>query len=111
MALPFLALGAAGLKAFQGSKLQGVQDGTKIIRPPKTKLGKLLGTVSGRTQANELQKQIQNEKNQTMRNPVGGSVQFGTQTKQANLPFLAIVAATILGVVFFLSGSTKKRRR
>lgn len=116
MALPFLALGAAGLKAFQGSKIQGVQQGTKVIQRPKTVFGKALGKVSGRNAAFDLQESIKNEqfiqtKDSMNRNPIGGSVQFGSQTKQANLPTIAIIAATVLGIVFFIFGGKKKGRR
>jgi len=116
MALPFLALGSAGLKAFQGSKLQAVQSGTKTIKRPKTLFGKAFGKISGRTQAFDLQEQIKNEqliqtKESMNRNPIGGSVQFGSQTKQANLPTIAIIAATVLGIVFFIFGGKKKGRR
>jgi len=58
MPVNLLPVLGAGLGALQQSKLQKASEGTKTYTRPKTIFGKLIGGVSGRTAAYELQTEM-----------------------------------------------------
>ena len=98
-------------KGLVANKIANVQAGTKTVNPPKTQVGKLLGKLTGRTQASEIQEEMNKQSltNQAVQSgfPISGGVNFGGQaTRNTWLPF-AIVA--VLGLLFF--SPFKKRRR
>lgn len=106
---------ASALDAVRGAvvtkKLTQVQEGVKEFTPPKTGLGKLIGKISGRTEAYQIQTEMKKESlsNSAIQAgiPVSGALQFGQASqKMAWLPF-AIVAAVVL---YFFSPTKRKRR-
>ena len=128
MAIGFLSGAASILGGLRNSKIKGVKAGTKIVKPPKTVFGKLFGSITGRTQAAKLQKQMQAQKDAQIttyspqqnkqemfrdRNglPVAGSVQFGQQTKQANIGTLALLGGVAIAVVYFITNTGRRRGR
>lgn len=103
------------------NKLNKVAAGTKVVKPPKTIFGKAFGKLTGRTQAAELQKTIQMNKQKPLPKaaaksvaratvPVTGTVDFGkrAQTKP-NLPI--ILGALVALVLIFKPKGRKGRRR
>jgi hypothetical protein len=124
MAVPFLPILAGLQQNLVGAKLQAVQAGEKTVKPPKTVFGKLIGRVTGRTQAAELQKSLSSSSASTSNttsampipvNQVGagisGSLQFGQQQQQASLPRLALIGAVLISVVYFFTQKKGRRRR
>jgi hypothetical protein len=107
-----IATGAlTAIKGLQTSKIQQAQSG-KTFTPPKTALGKIIGSISGRTQAALLSSDMKKESitNSALRSsvPVSGALQFGGEArKNAWLPF-AVVAAVAL---YFITGRRRKKRR
>jgi hypothetical protein len=113
-----LSAGVAGAKALQDSKINAVVSGTKTVTKPKTIFGKLIGSVTGRSQAYAVQEELKNTSStdmyqsnsllQSSRTPVTGGISFGGQATQKTwLPF-AIVGAII---AFFYFNRNKKKRR
>jgi len=107
-----IATGAlTAIKGLQTSKIQQAQSG-KTFTPPKTALGKIIGSISGRTQGALISQNMQKESttNSALRSsvPVSGALQFGGEArKKAWLPF-AIVAVVAL---YFITGRRRKKRR
>jgi hypothetical protein len=127
MPVNLLPVLGAGFGALQQSKLDKAVNGTKTYTRPKTIFGKLIGGVSGRTAAYELQQQTKStEISQSALNslqpesfttdpnirqtfPVTGGLQFGTQAQSRPwLPY-AIVGA-IVAIFYFMRGKKGRRR-
>ena len=128
MPVNLLPVLGAGLGALQQSKLQKASEGTKTYTRPKTIFGKLIGGISGRTAANQLQTEMKEttlttsainslqpqsfntDPNLRTSFPVTGDVQFGTQAKSRPwLPY-AVVAA-LVAIFYFMRGKKGRRRR
>ena len=128
MPVNILPVLGAGLGALQQSKLQKVSEGTKTYTRPKTIFGKLIGSVSGRSAAYELQTEMKEtsltpaainslqpaafttDPNIRQTFPVTGDVQFGTQAKSRPwLPY-AIVGG-LVAIFYFMRGKKGRRRR
>jgi hypothetical protein len=128
MAINLLPVLGAGIGALQQSKLEKAVDGTKTYTRPKTIFGKLIGGVSGRTAAYNLQQDVkQTDLTQAAANslqpqnfntdpnirtsfPVTGDVQFGTQAKSRPwLPY-AIVGA-LVAIFYFMRGKKGRKGR
>lgn len=112
MAIDPVSIAASVRTALVANKQRQVSEGLKNFTPPKTALGKLIGTVTGRSQAVQLQETMKKESvsNTAVQRglPVSGGLQFGGQaTRNTWLPF-AVVAAVAL---FFFSPFKKRRRR
>lgn len=98
-------------KGLQAQKIGQAQSG-KTFTPPKTALGKLIGNISGRSQAALISADMKKESitNSGLKSsvPISGALEFGgTARKNAWLPF-AIVAAVAL---YFITGRRRKKRR
>jgi hypothetical protein len=128
MPVNLLPVLGAGLGALQQSKLQKASEGTKTYTRPKTIFGKLIGGVSGRSAAYELQAEMKEtsltpaainslqpqsfntDPNIRQTFPVTGDVQFGTQAKSRPwLPY-AIVGG-LVAIFYFMRGKKGRRRR
>lgn len=114
MAIQAIASGAlAGVKALQGQKIAQAQTGQKTFSAPKTGIGKLIGSVSGRTQAFQIQESmkkesIANAEVQRASTPITGGISFGGEaTKRTWLPF-AVIAGLVL--IFFNRKKSRRRR-
>jgi hypothetical protein len=110
MPIPIAAIGAVQ-GALISQKIKQAQDGSKTFTPPKTGLGRLIGTVTGRTQATQIQETMKKEalSNSAVQSglPITGGLSFGGQaTRNTWLPF-AIVAAVAL---YFFTGKKRRRR-
>lgn len=111
MAIDPISIAATVRSALVANKLKQVQEGSKNFTPPKNAMGKLIGNLTGRTQAASLQESMKKESisNSAVQSgiPVSGGFQFGGQaTRNTWLPF-AVVAA----VALFIFSPFKKRRR
>jgi hypothetical protein len=112
-------LGGAGalLSGLRSNKIAMVQQGDKVVTKPKTIFGKVAGAITGRTAAYNEQERIKETQNNTGMNirPLGqqlsGSMQFGAQTKQANLPTLALFGGVIIALAYFFTNKKSRRRR
>jgi len=128
MPVNLLPVLGAGLGALQQSKLQKASEGTKTYTRPKTIFGKLIGGVSGRSAAYELQTEMKEtsltpaainslqpasfttDPNIRQTFPVTGGVSFGGEaTKKTYLPF-AIVAG-VIAIFYFMRRKGGRRRR
>jgi hypothetical protein len=110
MPIPIQAIGAVQ-GALMAQKLKQAQEGTKTFTPPKTALGKIIGTVTGRNQAAKVQQDMRKESlsNLAVQTgvPITGGVSFGGQaTRNTWLPF-----AIVLAVVFYFFTGRKRRRK
>lgn len=116
------ALLGAGLQAFQQQKLDKALSGEKTFTKPKTLFGKIIGGVSGRTAAAELQELSKTDPlnpkvlnamapSQTRQStPITGGFSFGQEAKtRPYLPY--IIVAGIVGIFYFMRRRGGRRRR
>lgn len=121
MAVAQGALLGAGLQAFQQQKLDKALSGEKTYTKPKTLFGKLIGGVSGRTAAAELQELSKTDPlnpkvlnamapSQKQSTPITGGFSFGQEAKtRPYLPY--IIVAGIVGIFYFMRRRGGRRRR
>lgn len=117
MALDFAVVGA-GISAFQQSKIKQAREGTKDFTKPKTIFGKLIGGISGRTEAAKITSmnktapisdKVNNSMAQSNRTGVSGGLSFGGEAaRKTYLPF-AIVAGVV--AIFYAMRRKKGGRR
>jgi hypothetical protein len=122
MAVAQGALLGAGLQAFQQQKLDKALSGEKTYTKPKTLFGKLIGGVSGRTAAAELQELSKTDplnpkvlnamapSQARQQTPVTGGISFGAEAKsRPYLPY--IIVAGIVAIFYFMRRRGGRRRR
>jgi hypothetical protein len=121
MAIQIAPLVGAGLGALTQSKIDKALAGTKTYTKPKTIFGKLIGGISGRTQAAEATQMYKSEAiSDTVVNalapksalsvPVTGGISFGGEAgRKTYLPF-AIVAG-VVAIFFFMRRKKGRGRR
>lgn len=122
MAVAQGALLGAGLQAFQQQKLDKALSGEKTFTKPKTLFGKIIGGVSGRTAAAELQELSKTDPlnpkvlnamapSQTRQTtPITGGISFGQEAKtRPYIPY--IIVAGIVGIFYLMRRKGGRRRR
>jgi hypothetical protein len=122
MAVAQGALLGAGLQAFQQQKIDKALAGEKTFTKPKTLFGKLIGGVSGRTAAAEIQELSKTDPlnpkvlnamapSQTRQStPITGGFSFGQEAKtRPYLPY--IIVAGIVGIFYLMRRKGGRRRR
>lgn len=114
------AVGNALIKVRQ-SKIDRGASGEQTFTRPKTIFGKLIGGISGRSDAFTAQEQnkmspltsnVVNslQPNERQRVPVTGGISFGGEAiKRSYLPFY--LGAIVLGIFFFMRRKGGRRRR
>jgi hypothetical protein len=121
MAVAQGALLGAGLQAFQQQKIDKALSGEKTFTKPKTLFGKLIGGVSGRTAAAEIQELSKTDPlnpkvlnamapSQTRQTPpVSGGIQFGTQAARMGYLPIAVIAG-VVAIFYFMRRGGRRRR-
>lgn len=122
MAIQIAPLVGAGLGALQQSKIEKAMAGEKTYTKPKTIFGKLIGGVSGRTAAAEVQQSMKSEpvsakvmnalapSQARQSTPITGGFSFGQEAKtRPYLPY--IIVAGIVGIFYFMRRRGGRRRR
>jgi hypothetical protein len=119
MAINLTALAGAGLGALQQSKQQKAAEGTKVYTKPKTLFGKLIGGVSGRTEAaktseemkqNQPSEKVMNSMTQRTSTPVTGGFSFGGEAaRKTYLPF--VIVAGVVAIFYAMRRKKGTRRR
>jgi hypothetical protein len=119
-ALETAAFIGGGLDLLKQKKLQKAASGSKSFSMPKTAVGKLIGGLSGRTEAAQITTQMKESvlspkaeanlmQQGAQRTPVTGGFSFGGEAaKKTYLPF-AIVAAVV--AIFYAMRRRKGGRR
>ena len=113
--IPILGIASAFQQGLKSSKLQQAEQG-KVFSSPKTTAGKLLGRITGRTEASEISAQSQSRLDPTVSKnlqsqgiPVSGSLMIGSERDQT-LKVLAIIGAVIVSIFYFNKPKGRKRR-
>jgi len=120
-ALETAAFIGGGLDLLKQKKLQKAASGSKSFTMPKTAVGKLLGGLSGRTEAAQITTQMKESnlspkaeanlmQQGTRQTPITGGFYFGQEAKSKPwLPY-AVVAA-IVAIFYVLRRRGGRRRR
>jgi hypothetical protein len=119
-ALETAAFVGGGLDLIKQKKLQKASAGTKVYTMPRTAVGKLLGGISGRTEAAQISSSMQKESvlspkaeaNLIQKGavPVTGGISFGGEaSRKTYFPF-AIVAG-LVAIFYFMRNRRGGRRR
>lgn len=116
MSIPLLSLVGVGRESLIQNKLEQAASGTKTFTEPKTAFGRFFGKLSGRSQAFELQQQVQKnpftiDTNQLSQNrqPFTGSVSFGEQARQNR--YLPYIIVAVIGLIIYNMNKKKPNRR
>lgn len=117
--IPILSAVGAVSQGLTAAKLSQVEQG-KTFTAPKTGAGKLIGRITGRTQAAAASQQMAQSsapvspgtaKNLLRQNvPVSGAVSFGAEQNQT-LKILGLLSAAIVAIFYFNSQKKGRKRR
>jgi hypothetical protein len=121
MPLGIFGAATAGLNILKNSKIQAAQDGGTEYTRPTTVFGKILGRVSGRSDAYAVQEQVKAESSNNMDSataknlarqgfPLSGSLSYGAE-QNSNLKLFALVGAVIVSIFYFNCPKGRIRRR
>jgi len=122
MAFPIGALASTALAGMQASKIKQAEAG-KVFEPPKTDVGKLIGRLTGRTQASQISEaqkvatssapvDMATQKNLSRQGiPVSGGLSFGQAKQGETLKILGILGAVVVSIFYFNRSKGRKRRR
>lgn len=124
MPIPILAAVGAISQGLTAANTSAAESG-KVYTAPKTVAGKLLGRITGRTQAAEISDSMKAATSQApvggavAKNlagqgfPIGGAITFGSGSDQTTLPFnvLALIAGTFVAIFYFFSKNKRGKRR
>lgn len=118
--IPILSAIGGVSQGLTNLKVQQAQAGTKTFSEPQTGAGRLIGRLTGRTQASEVQKSAQSTgpmspavSNVLGRQgiPVSGGIQFGKSEQNRDVKILGLVGVVVLGIFYFVTKGGRKRRR
>lgn len=111
--IPIIPALAAASQALTAQKIAQAEAG-KVIEPPKTVAGKVLGAFTGRNKAAAISQANLDpavQKNLGSQGiPVSGSVSFNQDQNQL-LKVLGLLGGVVVAVVYFSKSKTKRRRR
>jgi hypothetical protein len=119
-ALETAAFVGGGLDLIKQKKLQKASAGTKVYTMPKTAVGKLIGGISGRTEAAKISSTMDKESTlspkatanliQQGKVPITGGLSFGGEAaRKTYFPFALI--AGVVAIFFFMRNRRGGRRR
>lgn len=114
--IPILGIAQTGLAALQASKTSQAEAG-KVFTQPQTTVGKVLGRLTGRTQAAEIstaQSQaplapMVSKNLQSQGIPISGSLMLGTEQNQT-LKILGVIGA-VIAFIFYTNKPRGRKRR